>query len=324
MLIVLAGWLWQQRDPLEAVSIPPADRAPTAVDALTATWFGSSMLLFDDGETQILVDAFVTRPGLHDLLLDAPVVSDAAAVNRFLLDYRLDRLAAIIPGHTHYEHALDIGAIAMRSNAPVVGSVSAANIARGAGVPDDQLIPVTESAELSFGDFAVTLIPTVHLGYGWNGSVPRAGTVGEDFEKPAPVSAFLAGTVFTIVVAHPQGTSIVQSSAGFQPGALAGVSADAVFLNVEMLEGMGKNYARAYWQNVVTISGARRVVPVHFDDHRAPFGTTRLPPSFVDDFTRSSAWLQEFRDRWDRSTTLELPSFGVPIAIYADTPSTGI
>lgn len=324
ILGLLAGWLWQNRQPLDAVGLPAADRAPPAVDALTATWFGSSMLLFDDGETQILIDAFVTRPALHAMVLDRPIESDAAAINRFLLDYRLDRLAAIIPGHTRFDHALDIGAIANRSRAPVVGSVSAANIARASGVPDEQLIPVTETAELRFGDFTVTLIPSVHLAYGWNGSVPRAGTVDENFAKPAPPSAFLAGRVFTILVAHPQGTSIVQPSAGFLPGALAGVNADAVFLGVGMLEGMGKDYALAYWQNLVTISGARRVVPVHFDDATAPFGTTRLPPTLIDDFTRSSAWLEEFRDRWDRSTMLELPRFGVPIAIYAEPPSAGV
>lgn len=318
VLSLLAVSLWQNRHPLDAIGLPAADRAPPAVDALTVTWFGSSMLLFDDGETQILIDAFVTRPALHEVILDTPLRSDAAAINRFLLDFRLDRLAAIIPGHTHFDHALDIGAIANRSRAVVVGSASAANIARGGGVPDDQLIPVTGTAELQFGDFTVTLIPSVHLAHGWNGSVPLSGTVDEDFEKPAPASAYLAGRSFTIVVAHPQGTSIVQPSAGFLPGALAGISADAVFLSVEMLEGMGKNYALAYWQNLVTISGARRVVPVHFDDYTAPFGTTRLPPSFIDDFRRSSAWLTEFRDRWDRSTTLELPRFGVPIAIYAD------
>ncbi len=318
VLSLFATWLWQNRQPLDAIALPPADRAPPAADALTATWFGSSMLLFDDGETQILIDAFVTRPALHELILDTPLESDAAAINRFLLDFRLDRLAAIIPGHTHFDHALDLGAIASRSRATVVGSVSATNIARGGGVPDDQLIPVTDTAELHFGEFTVTLIPSLHLAYGWNGRVPRSGTVDEDFESPAPVSAYLAGRTFTIVVAHPQGTSIVQSSAGYEPGALAGFRADVVFLSVGMLEGMGKKHAFAYWQNLVTMSGARRVVPVHFDDFTAPFGTTRLPPSFIDDFTRSSTWLLEFRDDWDRSTALELPSFGVPIAIYAD------
>ena len=321
---LLVGWLWHDRQPLDAIGLPPADGAPPAVDTLTATWFGNSMLLFDDGETQILIDAFVTRPTRHAMLLDRPIESDAAAINRFLLDYRLDRLAAIIPGHTRFDHALDIGAIANRSRAPVVGSVSAANIARASGVPNDQLIPVADTAELRFGDFTVTLLPSVHLAYGWNGRVPHSGTVAEDFAKPAPPSAFLTGHAFTILVAHPQGTSIVQPSAGFLPGALAGVSADAVFLGVRMLEGMGKDYARAYWQNLVTISGARRVVPVHFDDPAAPFGTTRLPPSIIDNFARSSVWLEEFRDRWDRSTTLELPRFGVPIAIYADPPSTDI
>ena len=70
-------------------------------------------------------------------------------------EFRLRRLAAIIPVHSHYDHAMDVGAIANRSSAAVVGTESTANIARGAGVPDEQIILVTNGDTLEFGKFTV-------------------------------------------------------------------------------------------------------------------------------------------------------------------------
>ena len=55
-----------------------------------------------------------------------------------MAEFRIDRLAAIIPVHSHYDHAMDVGIVANRSSAVVLGSESTANIARGANLPVDQ------------------------------------------------------------------------------------------------------------------------------------------------------------------------------------------
>lgn len=316
VLGLLAYWLWQTRAPLDGVPIDPVARRVPPVDALTATWFGTSTLLFDDGETQILIDGFISRPSLLDQLLDRPVVSDAPAINTFILDNRLDRLAAIIPVHTHLDHAMDIGAIANRSRASIVGSPSAVLIGRGAGVPDEQLVAVGQRTEFAFGQFTVTLVPGLHAGFGWNGSVPLDGAINRPLGQPVRASEFRAGLSFTVVVAHPQGTSIVHASAGPVPRGLEEVKADAVFLGVGMLESLGREYAERLWLDAVTATGATRVFPVHFDDFTKPFGTTVLIPAAIDDFVETAGWLAEFQSVWDRDTTLELPMFGEPITLY--------
>ena len=321
VLSLLVYWLWQTRATLDAVPIDPVARRIPPVDALTATWFGTSTLLFDDGETQILVDGFVSRPGLLDHLLDRPVVSDAPAINRFILDNRLDRLAAVIPAHTHFDHAMDIGAIANRSRASIVGSPSAVLIGRGAGVPDEQLVAVGKRTEFAFGQFTVTLVPGLHAGFGWNGNVPIDGAINRPLLQPVPLSDYRAGLSFTIVIAHPQGTAVVHASAGPMPRGLEDVSADAVFLGVGMLESMGREHAERLWLDAVTATGATRVFPVHFDDFTEPFGTTTLMPAAIDDFVETAGWLSEFQSVWDRDATLELPVFGEPITLYVSEAS---
>ncbi len=319
VVTVVLVLLWRDRESLDAIEWAPYPSVAPTLDAVTVTWLGVTTLLFDDGETQILIDGFFSRPSLLDLLLDRHVDNDAAAINYALDEYRMRRLAALIPAHSHYDHAMDVGAIANRTSASILGSESTAAIARGAGVPEDQIIVAESGQQYEFGNFTVTLLDSSHAPIGWGGAIPFAGTVEEPLATPAPVSAWRAGRNYTIVIAHPHGTAIVQGSAGFLEGALNGVSADVVMLSVGLLEGLGRNYAERYWQELVTTTGAAHVFPVHFDDFSRPFGEILLQPRALDNFIDVAGWLQDFRDTWDTDTRFHLPEFGKPVVLYPRT-----
>jgi hypothetical protein len=158
----------------------------------------------------------------------------------------------------------------------------------------------------------------VHAPIGLRGEVPLAGTVDEPLELPAPITAWREGGSFSIIVSHPQGTTIVQGSAGYREGALDNVQADVVMLGVALLGSLGRDYAERYWQALVTSTGAMRVFPVHFEDQTRPFGEIVLPPKLIDNFVRTATWLQAIRDTWDRDTQLLLPSFGQRLALYPE------
>ena len=133
---VIIAALWSDRPQLADVDWQPYPQYEIRADAVRVTWLGVSTLLFDDGDTQILIDGFFSRPSVADILFGAKIQSSAAEINRVIDEYRMRRLAAIIPVHSHFDHAMDIGAIANRSSASIIGSESTANIARGAGVPE--------------------------------------------------------------------------------------------------------------------------------------------------------------------------------------------
>jgi L-ascorbate metabolism protein UlaG (beta-lactamase superfamily) len=317
-LAALATWAWHERADMADTGLHPqvVDNPPDT--AVTATWLGVTTLLFDDGETQILVDGFVSRPTLFESLTRRPVTCDAPMINYVMNEYGINRLAAIIPAHSHYDHAMDVGAIANRSSASILGSESTANIARGYGVPEDQIVVAETGTPYSFGDFTVTLVPSLHAPIGLRGEVPLAGTVDEPLELPAPITAWREGGSFSIVISHPQGTTIVQASAGFREGALDDVQADVVMLGVGLLESLGREYTERYWQALVTSTGATRVFPVHFEDQTRPFGEIVLPPKLIDNFARTVKWLRDMRDTWDRDTQLFLPVFGQPLVLYPE------
>lgn len=309
--------LWQDRASLDAIDWPaPAIASAANTDVVTVTWLGVTTLLFDDGETQILIDGFFSRPSLADYLLRRPVDNDAPRINYAMNEFRMRRLAAIIPVHSHFDHAMDVGAIANRSSASILGSFSTAQIARGAGVPEDQIIVVDNMTSFEFGAFKVTLLPIGHAPIGWRGSVPLDGVIAEPLTMPQPIAAWRMGGGFTVVVEHPQGTALVQGSAAYEKYELQGIAADVVFLGVSQLSSLGRDYAELYWQHTVTATGSHSVYPIHFDDFTNPFGEVLLPPKFIDNFETTAIWLREFQQRWDRETSLFMPEFGEPIAIF--------
>ena len=315
---IAATLLWRDRPDLGAIDWPaPAVASSADTDSVTVTWLGVTSLLFDDGETQILIDGFFSRPSLADILLRRPVDNDIPQINAVMNEFRMRRLAAIIPVHGHFDHAMDVGAIANRSSASIVGSESTAQLARGAGVPEDQISIAEDGASYEFGAFRVTLIAARHAPIGWRGSVPLDGVVEEPLTPPQPITAWRMGGAYTVVIEHPQGTALVQGSAGYRKYRLQNIAADVVFLGVAQLDTLGRSYTDLYWQHTVTATGSHSVYPIHFDDYTKPFGEIVLPPKIVDNFEKTAVWLDEIRRRWDVDTSLFMPEFGKPIAIFA-------
>ena len=313
---VIFAALWSDRPNLSEIDWQPYPVYESRPGAVTVTWLGVTTLLFDDGDTQVLIDGFFSRPSIADIVFSTKVRSDAAQVNLVLDEYQMRRLAAIIPVHSHFDHAMDIGAIANRSSASIIGSETTANIARGAGVPEDQIVIAESGIDYHFGEFTVRIVDSSHAPLGWGASVPYAGTIDAPLEMPAPVSAWREGKSYSIVIMHPQGTTVIQGSAGFRPGALDNVVADVVMLGVFGLENFGRDYTEQFWLSLVTSTGAKRVIPIHFDDYTRPFGHIELSPRILDNFVDSAAWLDEIRKTWDNDVRLHLPVFGEQLVLY--------
>ena len=312
--------LWRDRPNLDNIAWKPGP-APQQ-GGLSATWLGVTTVLIDDGETQVLIDGFFSRPALVDGILRRPVTNDAAIINYALHEFDMRRLAAVVPVHSHFDHAMDVGEIAKRTNASILGSESTANIARGAGVPEDQIVVAGNGDEYDFGQFRVRLLESRHGPIGWRGSVPLPGTIDAPLELPAPLQSMRVGTAWTVVVDHPLGTILVQGSSGFVEGALEGIQADLVLLCSYGLSSLGRDYAQRYWQEFVTTTGARAVMPMHFDDFTRPFGEVVPFPRVLGNIETTAGWFENFRDTWDVGVKLYLPEFGRPVAVSEPPPST--
>lgn len=307
--------LWQMRAAPEDIPLALAEAPADTAGQVTVTWLGITTLLFDDGETQILTDATFSRFSLGQLLL-TPLESDMAQINYALDEFGMDRVRAIIPLHSHFDHAIDAGHVANRTGAVILGSESTASVARGSRVPVDQYQILGFGESRYFGNFTVTLLESRHAPIRGDDDYWLPGIIENPLQQPARVNAWRAGASYAVLISHPSGTTLVHGSAGYVDKGLDGHEADVVMLGIAGLSGLGRDYTADYWQNTVIRTGATRVYPIHFDNYTSRFSHVELFPDLVDDVVMSSAWLQELAAAGEPPVTVRLPRFGEPIALY--------
>jgi L-ascorbate metabolism protein UlaG (beta-lactamase superfamily) len=136
--------------------------AEPAHAGLREHFLGTSSVLLTDENTSILSDGFVTRPGMLSVQFgkikpNRQLVCDA--INRLGV---ASSLAAVFCAHSHYDHAMDAPIWANETGADLVGSESTANIGRGLNVAESSLKVVTDGQTLSYNDFELTFIHSVH------------------------------------------------------------------------------------------------------------------------------------------------------------------
>jgi len=233
---------------------------------LTVTWLGVATLLLDDGASTLMTDGFFSRPSLARVAL-GKMSPSPARVDGCLARLEVTRLEAVIPVHTHFDHALDSALVADRTGARLVGGESAANVGRGYGLAADRLVVAVPGEPIRLGAFDVTLLKSHH-------SPPDRfpGEITAPVVPPVKASAYRCGESWSTLVHHrPSGRRLlIQGSAGFVKGLLAGQRADVVYLGVGQLGLQPERYFVDYWTETVRAVGARRVVLIHWDDFFRP------------------------------------------------------
>ena len=233
---------------------------------LTVTWAGVTTMLVSDGSSALLTDGFFSRPGLLSVGLGR-LEPSAPRIDGCLHRLGIDRLDAVLPVHTHFDHAMDSAAVAARTGAKLVGGTSAAHIGRGGGLPDSQLTVATPGEPITLGAFDVTLFTGHHC-------PPDRfpGTITAPVVPPVRASAYKCGEAWSTHIRHRSSGRrlLAVGSAGFVPGALAGQRAEVVYLGIGQLGLQPEKYLVDYWNETVRTVGARRVVLTHWDDFFRP------------------------------------------------------
>lgn len=276
-------------DPSWAVA--GSDAIPSG--SVTVRYTGTSTLLFSDGDTSWMVDGWFTRPGPLTIFL-GEIEPDVPAIERGLARNGVERLAAVIPVHSHYDHAMDAPEVARRTGALLLGSEATANIGRGWGLPESQIFVLKNRDPLQIGRFSLTAIESRHFQF--PDPEMRERLLGSpEIEEPLvpPVSAFdyRVGKAYVLHVSHPKGSWLVQGSAGFVEGELAGVEADVVFLGVGGLGSQTAEYRESYWRETVERTRPKRVIPIHWDSLTGPIEGPFTGP------VRAAGFLSEGTDK---------------------------
>lgn len=260
-------------DDFKGIMLPEVPRAEAGKGKLSVMFIGVTTLLLDDGETAIMTDGYFSRPSN---IMTAKIAPDRERITQSLQRAGVKSLAAVIPMHSHFDHALDSPVVAQETGALLVGSQSTANIGRGYGFPEARIRVVRSGDTLRFGRFNVTFVASSHLPANF-----ALGEITEPLSVPARVTDFKVGEAWSLLIEHDGRTLLVQGSAGFKPGALNGRKADVVYLGIGGLSGLDLSYQEAYWRETVHTVGARRVIPIHWDNFYRSLDEPLMPaPGF--------------------------------------------
>nr|WP_295776730.1 MBL fold metallo-hydrolase [Rhodoferax sp.] len=293
------AWMLQQHPSLlpYAMLTWKTDKVP-ATAPLRVSFLGVATVLLDDGETAILTDGFFSRPDRMTSFL-GKVEPDLYNITRGLARAgialkgqafapgRSGKLAAVIPLHSHYDHAMDAPEVAMRTGAMLLGSESTANVGRGWGLPEAQIRVAKLGEPMQYGRFTITLYPALHAPTGFTG-----GEIAQPLVPPVRASEYKEGQSYAVLVQHDGRSILITGSAGFVPGALKGVKADVVLLGIGTMGQRTDAHRQDYWREVVQTTGTKRVIPIHWDDFWLPADQPMqaLPPP-LDKFDVSMQFL---------------------------------
>lgn len=262
---------------------------PEATGPWGVTFLGVASLLIDDGDTALMTDGFFSRPSLPRVALGR-IAPDHARIHAALARAGVDRLAAVLPVHTHYDHAMDSAVVADRTGAVLVGGESTAYVGRGHELPEDRVRVATPGEPMAFGAFTLTLVESHHCP-----PDRYPGEITAPVVPPVKTAAYKCGEAWSILLEHASGRSaLLQGSAGYVAGSLAGRSADVAYLGVGQLGVQSEEYIRTYWAETVETVGARTVVLTHWDDFFRPLDQPlRALPYLGDDLDVTMRVLDE-------------------------------
>ncbi len=257
--------------------------APLAPGEVAVTFFGVSSLLFDDGETQILIDAFFNRPTLFQNLFGG-ISSDPATVAQFVADYDISRLAAVFMAHSHVDHALDVGPVGEQTGAIISGTESTLNIGRGAGLPESQLLLAEPGDVVEYGDFTIQILDSIHSDVPGTTGHAEPELITEPLQQPTNNAGFAEGGALDFVITHGDQTFVVKASANYLPDALNGIDADVLYVASTFLAAQEPAFQSAFLDETIGTTSPEIVVPLHWDDFLRPWaeGDARFNPRVID------------------------------------------
>ena len=277
--------------PTDAMIAPAAGLFGAPRDAgVSVRWLGTAGFSIEYAGHVLLIDPYVTRTSLARAVA-SPLVSDREAVA-----LHAPRADAIVVGHTHFDHALDVPAIALQTGARVFGSSSAASLCRGAGVAASHVIDVQSSLragtyEAEIGPFFLRFHPSAHSRL-ILGKVPLPGDIDDCDAFPMRLHRYRCGAVFAVEIRVAGRTLFHLGSAELVEQALGSPRGREVDLLLLCVAGWTKS--ERFPERALAALSPRAVLLSHWDDFFRPLASPvrALPalklPQLIDRLSASS------------------------------------
>jgi len=217
------------------------------------TYLGVAGWRLDVAGATLLVDPYFTRTAVED---EAALLEPDT---RALAAFAPPRADVILVGHSHFDHLLDVPAIAARTGAIVAGTESTLNVARAAGV--SRLALARPDDVFTMGPFTIRPVRAAHSLTGQpNRPIPA------DVTWPLPLGAWDEGGTLQYLVRAGGHTIYFVGTANFDESAMTDLRPDIAVVAIGLREKIPDYTCRL----LAKLHHPPRVFPNHFDAFREP------------------------------------------------------
>ena len=262
------------------------DTGKPANGSVKVTFLGTSTLLIDDGETQLLTDGFLSRLSLIQTLT-SKLLTDEKVVDDLLTRFQMNRVKGIFVTHSHYDHAFDVAYVTRWTNAKLYGSESTLNIGRGGGLKEEQLSLFEPGKEIQFGRFSVIVLNSKHSPMtSFNDDLGKV--IDKPLNQPAKLKEYVEGGSFDFLIKHNGHIIFIKPNLNYIEGSLDSLRADVLFLGIGTLSKQSDDFKAKYYEETVRNLKPKLVLPLHWDNFLLPFSEElQMLPNFADDTSAS-------------------------------------
>lgn len=230
---------------------------------LELTWLGVAGIALAYEGTRLLVDPYVTRLPLRDMVRRRAVRADRSSIDR-----HVPRADAVLLGHTHFDHALDAPAISRRDGCPVYGGDSAVRLMGLHGLAGSA-VGVEPHRVYEIGPFRVTFVPSVHSRLLLGLSVPSGGEITCEHLDGLSPQAYCCGQVWGIRIEVAGRTFYHQGSADLIDDEIRSGGVDYFLCGIA-----GRQVTEDYVDRILRRLDPQHVLVMHQDDVFRPLGPT--------------------------------------------------
>jgi L-ascorbate metabolism protein UlaG (beta-lactamase superfamily) len=232
---------------------------------LELEWLGvSGYRMTFEGQT-LIIDPYVSRVSLGDVLRRRPAVPDPVMIERHIGNP--SGVVGVLVGHTHFDHAVDAPALARRFGCMAYGSSSLTRLMSLHGLAD-RTVEVEPYRTYELGPFAVSFVPSLHSKLLLGLAVPFDGELTCDHLDGLSSGAYRCGQVWGIHIEVAGTTFYHQGSANLIDDAIRHRGVDFFLAGVA-----GRGFTAGYWRRILNALQPTTVVPTHYDDFFRPLGS---------------------------------------------------
>lgn len=228
---------------------------------LSIQWLGTAGFALGYENTTVLIDPYVSRKDLATTLRSSSLTSDTD-----LVGHVVGRADAVLVGHTHFDHAVDVATIVRQHGCTVYGSRSLRNL-MGLHSLAEQAVVVEAHRRYEIGPFTVSFTPSEHSKLLFGLKVPSEGELTCDSLDRLGSGRYRCGQTYGITIEVAGQVLYHQGSANLIDDEVRTHDVDVFLCGIA-----GRMYTSDFVGRAVRALRPRMVVAHHHDDFFRPLG----------------------------------------------------